>query len=62
MHSWIDAARILKQPKESKAPDPPTSALPSLRRVGGDFSATQLPSGIEPAMIQDLVKRRTYKP
>ncbi|KAK5213575.1 hypothetical protein LTR41_001154 [Exophiala xenobiotica] len=56
MHSWIDPARVLKQPKTSEAPNPPTSALPSPRRVGGDFSATQLPSGIEPAMIQDLVK------
>ena len=29
---------------------------PSPRRVGGDFSGLELPSGIEPYMIQDLVK------
>ncbi len=58
MHSWIDPARSLKRPNKSDTPNLPAIPLPSLRRIGGDFSATQLPQGIEPAMIQELVKRR----
>jgi hypothetical protein len=43
--------------KESESLEPPFPSIPSPKRVGGDFSALQLPPGIEPAMIQDLVKR-----
>ena len=32
-------------------------SVTSPKRVGGDFSALQLPIGIEPAMIQDLIQR-----
>jgi len=48
--------------KESNSREPPFLSIPSPKRVGGDFSALQLPLGIEPAMIQDLVKRTHSRP
>ncbi|KIW21664.1 hypothetical protein PV08_02244 [Exophiala spinifera] len=57
LHSWIDPERSLgdvEKHEESLAP----SVLPmlGLNHFGGDLNGTPLPSGIEPAMVQDLVK------
>lgn len=57
LRSWISPDRSLGRVTESKSPAPHFLSIPSPKRVGGDFSALQLPPGIEPAMIQDLVKR-----
>jgi hypothetical protein len=48
--------------EESESPEHSSLSIPSPKRVGGDFSALQLPPGIEPAMIQDLVKRTHSRP
>lgn len=57
LQSWTRPDHSLGLVKESESPEPPFLSIPSPKRVGGDFSALQLPPGIEPAMIQDLVKR-----
>jgi hypothetical protein len=63
LRSWINPARSLGLvKKESEWPEPPFLSIPSPKLVGGDFSALQLPPGIEPAMIQDLVKRTRFRP
>lgn len=58
--SWISTDRGLGLAQESESTESPFLSIP--KRVGGDFSALQLPPGIEPAMIQDLVKRTRSRP
>ncbi|KAI1611401.1 hypothetical protein EDD36DRAFT_287556 [Exophiala viscosa] len=55
LHSWIDPRRRLDAEEQMpKSKDYPTVSIPGL--VGGSFSATQLPPGIEPSVIEDLVQ------
>ena len=56
--SWISPHRDLGALTTAKEVLTSKSELsaPSPRRVGGDFCGLQLPSGVEPYMIQDLVK------
>lgn len=58
LRSWISPDRELGALSTTK--EAPTSksvvSTPSPMRVGGDFAGLQLPSGVEPYMIQDLVK------
>ncbi|KAK4948173.1 hypothetical protein LTR10_013228 [Elasticomyces elasticus] len=55
LHSWIDPGRSLGfEDQKQKVTDYPTVSVPGL--VGGNFSATQLPPGIEPSVIEDLVQ------
>ena len=63
LRSWISPDRELQALTTTKEAAAFKSVLsaPSPRRVGGDFSGLQLPSGVEPYMIQDLVKC-TYSP
>ncbi|KFY91349.1 hypothetical protein V498_05514 [Pseudogymnoascus sp. VKM F-4517 (FW-2822)] len=60
MRSWISPNRelgSLKLDMSDKAPTPAsTLSISSPRRIGSDFSGLQLPIGIEPHMIQELVK------
>lgn len=60
LRSWISPDHELGSFKKALLDQAPnlksTSFLPSPRRLGGDFSGLQLPSGVEPYMIQDLVK------
>ncbi|KAE9369325.1 hypothetical protein N431DRAFT_510886 [Stipitochalara longipes BDJ] len=62
LSSWLTPDRklgSLKQATLTEAPAPITKSIlsvPIQRRVGSDFSGLQLPSGVEPSMIQDLVK------
>ena len=57
LRSWISPGRELGAHNAAKAPSLNSSmSVPSPRRFGGDFSGLQLPSGVEPHMIQDLVK------
>ena len=53
--SWISPDRELAVLEKSPSPEAILS-IPSLKRVGAAFSGLQLPSGVEPYMIQDLVK------
>ncbi len=59
LQSWVNPHRSLGSERTEGAEqrEPPERPAPGPSRVGGDFSALQLPPGIEPAMIQDLVKR-----
>jgi hypothetical protein len=59
--SWINPGQSIgrvKMNSELLAGDHLVQPMPRLKMVGGDFSATKLPPGIEPAAIQDLVKRK----
>jgi hypothetical protein len=60
LRSWISPIRELGSLKLGIFEEAPTSesilSVSSPRRVGSDFSGLQLPSGVEPYMIQDLVK------
>jgi hypothetical protein len=60
LRSWISPDRELRSLKKAILEEAPTPesilSVPSPRRVGADFSGLQLPSGVEPYMIQDLVK------
>lgn len=61
LRSWICPDRELGSLKKAileKAPVIPesTGSVLSPSRVGSDFSGLQLPSGVEPCMVQDLVK------
>ena len=58
LRSWISPDRELEALTMAKEAPTSKSALsaPSPTRVGGDFSGLQLPSGVEPYMIQDLCK------
>ena len=58
LKSWICPDRELRALSAAREEPTSKSALstPSPRRIGGDFSGLQLPSGIEPYMVQDLVK------
>lgn len=58
LRSWISPNRELGAlgTAEGVTNSKPVWLAPSPRRVGGAFSGLQLPSGIEPDMIQDLVK------
>ena len=63
LRSWICPDRELGALTTAKQAPTSKSVLsaPSPKRVGGDFAGLQLPSGVEPYMIQDLVKC-TYCP
>lgn len=60
LRSWISPNRELGSLKlaiPGEAPTPESIlSVSSPRRFGSDFSGLQLPSGVEPYMIQDLVK------
>lgn len=60
LRSWISPDRELGSLKKAIPEEAPTLesilSVPSPKRVGADFSGIQLPSGVEPYMIQDLVK------
>ena len=58
MRSWISPDRELGSLKPANG-DPATS-IP--KRAGSDFSGLQLPSGIEPWMIQELMIRKHSPP
>ncbi|KEF56386.1 uncharacterized protein A1O9_07967 [Exophiala aquamarina CBS 119918] len=58
LQSWINPCQSIKRAKtnsgwseESRSPRP----LPRLKMVGGYFCGTELPPGIEPGVIQELV-------
>jgi hypothetical protein len=55
LRSWIDSDHNDNTTKKS---DPRSISVPGPRQIGGEFSALQLPLGIEPDMIQDLVQRK----
>ena len=55
LQSWISPSSSLGTVKPSQKLSNLSGPIPD--RVGGDFSALQLPLGIEPVMIQDLVQR-----
>ncbi|KAH8883130.1 hypothetical protein GQ53DRAFT_431214 [Thozetella sp. PMI_491] len=56
LRSWIDPDRKLDPAeRDSESPELPIALL-GPRRVGGDLSALQVPDGIEPAFLQDLLK------
>ena len=61
LKSWICPDRELRTLRTANEESSSKSVLsaPSPRRMGGDFSGLQLPSGIEPYMVQDLVKCRS---
>ena len=61
LKSWICPDRELRAHSTAREESTSRSVLsaPSPRRIGGDFSGLQLPSGIEPYMVQDLVKCRS---
>ncbi len=54
IRSWISPGRELGSLKRVTAGE--ATGIP--KRAGTDFSGLQLPSGIEPYMIQDLIKRK----
>jgi hypothetical protein len=60
LRSWISPNRELESPKRAILEKPPKPesilSVPSPSRVGTFFSGIQLPPGVEPYMIQDLVK------
>lgn len=60
LKSWLCPKRELGPPKLAILEKSPSHvsilSVSSPRRVGSDFSGLQLPSGVEPHMIQDLVK------
>jgi hypothetical protein len=60
LRSWISPNRELGSLKLAIFEEAPTPesilSVSSPRRVGSDFSGLQLPSGVEPYMIQNLVK------
>ncbi|RDW57465.1 hypothetical protein BP6252_13803 [Coleophoma cylindrospora] len=60
LRPWINPHRELEPLEKAISEDTrtskPDSSIPSPRLVGADFSGMQLPPGIEPYMIQDLVK------
>ncbi|RDW58458.1 hypothetical protein BP5796_12388 [Coleophoma crateriformis] len=60
LRPWINPHRELEPLEKAISKDTraskSTSSIPSPRLVGADFSGIQLPPGIEPYMIQDLVK------
>jgi len=62
LRSWLSPDGELgslegARPEEAPTPGSTLSVrLPSPRRVGAAFSGLQLPSGVEPYMVQDLVK------
>lgn len=57
LKSWISPERELVS--LDSAPDMDLAYVSVPPRAGSEFSAQQLPPGIEPYMIQDLIKR-TY--
>jgi hypothetical protein len=60
LRSWVSPDRELGSLKKATLEQAPTPesilSVPSPRRVGADFSGLQLPSGVEPYMIQDLIQ------
>jgi hypothetical protein len=59
LQSWVNPGQTIRRAKtnsERSGEGRLLHPMPRLKMVGGDFSATILPPGIEPAMIQDLVK------
>ena len=54
IRSWISPDRELESLKAVNAGQ--ATSIP--KRAGTDFSGLQLPSGIEPCMIQELIKRK----
>ena len=59
--SWISPNRELGSLRNAAAEEAPiqesmVANAPSPRQFGSHFSGLQLPSGVEPHMIQDLVK------
>lgn len=57
LRSWIGPDRILGlMDMESPLSGALLSPTSSPKPTGGDFSALQLPQGVEPVMIQDLAK------
>jgi hypothetical protein len=57
LQSWISPSSSLGTVKQLTSQKLSNLSGPIPDRVGGDFSALQLPLGIEPVMIQDLVQR-----
>jgi hypothetical protein len=62
LRSWISSEDDSGHVKTANLTRPFLHSVTTLRRIDGDFSALQLPTGIEPAMIQELVKRTHPKP
>lgn len=63
LQSWINPGQSIRHTEmnsELLARNHLVQPMPRLKMVGGDFSATKLPPGIEPAAIQDLVKSKRY--
>lgn len=60
VRSWISPSRELGSAKRAVCEEAPiqesTLSVPNLRRVGGEISGLELPPGVEPCMIQELVK------
>lgn len=59
LQSWISPSSSVGVAKQSKPQNPSYLSASIPDRVGKDFSALQLPLGIEPATIQDLVQRKS---
>lgn len=59
--SWISPGREIRSPEKTisdsaRSKVSLSSSVTSIRRFGSDFSGLQLPPGVEPYMIQDLIK------
>jgi hypothetical protein len=60
VRSWISPSRELRSLKRAISEEAPIQefilSVPNPRRVGGEISGLELPPGVEPCMIQELVK------